>query len=180
MSAGNAAVYQNEYRWKEQGKYGKYVAANPGAESRGFHLNTLASTFVGWKEIVTKFIEAKIALDHGNPEQMKVWVNTELGETWEERGIQLEDIELFNRREIYAAEVPDDVLYLTAGVDVQDDRFEVEVVGWGEGTESWGVRYQKIFGDMLSGSGMGRSGQLSTSDMAQGRRNGIPAVGDLH
>ena len=140
----------NEYRWKEQGKYGKYVAANPGAESRGFHLNTLASTFVGWKEIVTKFIEAKIALDHGNPEQMKVWVNTELGETWEERGIQLEDIELFNRREIYAAEVPDDVLYLTAGVDVQDDRFEVEVVGWGEGTESWGVRYQKIFGDMLS------------------------------
>ena len=96
----------NEYRWKEQGKYGKYVAANPGAESRGFHLNTLASTFVGWKEIVTKFIEAKIALDHGNPEQMKVWVNTELGETWEERGIQLEDIELFNRREIYAAEVP--------------------------------------------------------------------------
>lgn len=150
MSAGNAAVYPNEYRWKEQGKYGKYVAANPGAESRGFHLNTLASTFVGWKEIVTKFIEAKIALDHGNPEQMKVWVNTELGETWEERGIQLEDIELFNRREIYAAEVPDDVLYLTAGVDVQDDRFEVEVVGWGEGTESWGVRYQKIFGDMLS------------------------------
>ena len=99
---------------------------------------------------MTKFIEAKIALDHGNPEQMKVWVNTELGETWEERGIQLEDIELFNRREIYAAEVPDDVLYLTAGVDVQDDRFEVEVVGWGEGTESWGVRYQKIFGDMLS------------------------------
>lgn len=115
----------NEYRWKEQGKYGKYVAANPGAESRGFHLNTLASTFVGWKEIVTKFIEAKIALDHGNPEQMKVWVNTELGETWEERGIQLEDIELFNRREIYAAEVPDDVLYLTAGVDVQDGTIEV-------------------------------------------------------
>mgnify|MGYP000027266957 FL=1 len=99
---------------------------------------------------MTKFIEAKIALDHGNPEQMKVWVNTELGETWEERGIQLEDIELFNRREIYAAEVPDDVLYLTAGVDVQDDRFEVEVVGWGEGVESWGIRYQKIYGDMLS------------------------------
>jgi phage terminase large subunit GpA-like protein len=140
----------NEYRWKEQGIHGKYVAANPGAEARGFHLNTLASTFVGWKEVVQKFIEAKIALDHGNPEQMKVWVNTELGETWEERGIQLEDTELFNRREIYAAEVPDDVLYLTAGVDVQDDRFEVEVVGWGEGVESWGIRYQKIYGDMLS------------------------------
>lgn len=140
----------NEYRWKAQEIKGKYVAANPGAATRGFHLNTLASTFVGWDEVVRKFLEAKEALDHGNPEEMKVWVNTELGQTWEERGIQLEDTELYNRREIYQAEVPDDVLFLTAGVDVQDDRFEVEVVGWGEGAECWGIRYQKIFGDMLS------------------------------
>ena len=140
----------NEYRWKAQEIKGKYVAANPGAATKGFHLNTLASTFVGWDEVVRKFLEAKEALDHGNPEEMKVWVNTELGQTWEERGIQLEDTELYNRREIYTAEVPDDVLFLTAGVDVQDDRFEVEVVGWGEGAECWGIRYQKIFGDMLS------------------------------
>lgn len=140
----------NEYRWKAQEIKGKYVAANPCAATRGFHLNTLASTFVGWDEVVRKFLEAKEALDHGNPEEMKVWVNTELGQTWEERGIQLEDTELYNRREIYPAEVPDDVLFLTAGVDVQDDRFEVEVVGWGEGAECWGIRYQKIFGDMLS------------------------------
>ena len=140
----------NEYKWKAQEIKGKYVAANPGAATRGFHLNTLASTFVGWDEVVRKFLEAKEALDHGNPEEMKVWVNTELGQTWEERGIQLEDTELYNRREIYPAEVPDDVLFLTAGVDVQDDRFEVEIVGWGEGAECWGIRYQKIFGDMLS------------------------------
>ena len=54
-----------------------------------------------------------------------------------------------NRREIYDAQVPEGVLVLTAGVDVQDDRFEVEVVGWGVGKESWGIRYQKIYGDML-------------------------------
>ena len=88
----------NEYRWKAQEIKGKYVAANPGAATRGFHLNTLASTFVGWDEVVRKFLEAKEALDHGNPEEMKVWVNTELGQTWEERGIQLEDTELYNRR----------------------------------------------------------------------------------
>lgn len=140
----------NEYRWKAQEIKGKYVAANPGAATRGFHLNTLASTFVGWDEVVRKFLEAKEALDHGNPEEMKVWVNTELGQTWSDRALQLEDTELYNRREIYPAEVPDDVLFLTAGVDVQDDRFEVEVVGWGEGAECWGIRYQKIFGDMLS------------------------------
>lgn len=139
----------NEYRWKQQSQQGRFVAENPGAETRGFHLNTIASTFCGWKEIVQKFIVAKEQLDQGNPEGMKVWVNTELGETWEERGEQVEDTELFNRREIYDAVVPEEVLVLTAGVDVQDDRFEVEIVGWGVGKESWGIRYQKIYGDML-------------------------------
>lgn len=138
-----------EYAWKAQGIKGKFVAENPESDTRGFHLNTLASTFCGWKEIVQKFIVAKEQLDQGNPEGMKVWVNTELGETWEERGESVEDVELFNRREIYDAEVPNDVLVLTAGVDVQDDRFEIEVVGWGVGKESWGIRYQKIYGDML-------------------------------
>lgn len=138
-----------EYRWKQAARKGRFVAENPGAEARGFHLNTLASTFCSWKEIVQKFLVAKEQLDQGNPEGMKVWVNTELGETWEEQGEQVEDAALYNRRELYEADVPDGVLVLTAGVDVQDDRFEVEVVGWGTGKESWGIRYQKIYGDLL-------------------------------
>src|SRR5699024_2387951 len=135
------------HAWKEASKRGKFVAENPNAEARGFHLNTLASTFCGWNEIVSKFLVAKEQLEQGNPEGMKVWVNTELGETWEEQGEKVEEGDLYQRREIYEAEVPDDVIVLTAGVDVQDDRFEVEVVGWGVGKESWGIRYQKIFGD---------------------------------
>lgn len=138
-----------EYKWKAASKAGRFVAENPTATARGFHLNTLASTFCSWNEIVEKFLVAKEQLDQGNPEGMKVWVNTELGETWEEPGEVVEDTELYNRREIYDAEVPDGVLVLTAGVDVQDDRFEVEVVGWGVGKENWGIRYQKIYGDML-------------------------------
>lgn len=142
-------VLSGERQWKEQGKLGKFVAENPGAEARGFHLNTLASTFCGWNSIVQKFLVAKADLDQGNPETMKVWTNTELGEPWEEQGERIDDAELYNRREIYDAEVPDGVIVLTAGVDVQDDRFEVEVVGWGYGKESWGIRYQKIYGDLL-------------------------------
>lgn len=138
-----------EHTWKVQGKRGKFVAKNPGAAVRGFHLNTLASTFCGWDEVVQKFILAHEQLAQGNLELMKTWVNTELGETWEEPGERIESAALLNRREIYEAEVPDGVLVLTAGVDVQDDRFEVEIVGWGKGKESWGIRYQKIFGDML-------------------------------
>lgn len=142
-------VISGEYEWKKAGQRGKFVAENPSAEARGFHLNTLASTFCGWSEIVEKFMIANKQLEQGNPEDMKVWVNTELGETWEEQGEQIENGDLLSRREVYEAEVPDDVLVLTAGVDTQDDRFEVEVVGWGEGKESWGIRYQKIYGDLL-------------------------------
>jgi phage terminase large subunit GpA-like protein len=138
-----------EYDWKKQGKCGKFIANKPDAEERGFHLNTLASPFCHWDEMVKKFLLAKDALDHGDPELMKTWVNTELGEVWEEPGERVDDTELISRREIYAAEVPDDVIVLTAAVDVQDDRFEAEIVGWGEGKESWGIRYQKIYGDML-------------------------------
>ena len=45
-----------EHEWKKMGQQGHFVAANPTAETRGFHLNTLASTFCGWKEIVEKFL----------------------------------------------------------------------------------------------------------------------------
>ena len=136
-----------EYEWKAQGQYGRFLAANPNAEARGFHLNTLASSFCGWKEVVEKFLLANESLKQGDPEKMKTWVNTELGDTWEEPGDSVDDEVLLARRELYGAEVPEGVLFLTAGVDVQVDRFEVEVVGWGAGKESWGIRYQKIIGD---------------------------------
>ncbi|MFR8330933.1 MAG: terminase gpA endonuclease subunit [Oscillospiraceae bacterium] len=45
------------------------MAANPGAAARGFHLNTLASTFCGWQEVVEKFLLAKEMLDQGDPER---------------------------------------------------------------------------------------------------------------
>lgn len=138
-----------EYEWKRQGINGRFQAENPGAEARGFHLNTLASSFCGWKDMVEKFLLAKELQKQGDPEKMKTWVNTELGETWEEPGDRVDEDTLISRRELYGAEVPEDVLVLTAGVDVQADRFEIEVVGWGVGKESWGIRYQKIFGDTL-------------------------------
>ena len=36
---------------------------------------------------------------------------------------------------------------LTAGVDVQDDRLELEIVGWGRDEESWSVDYRTLYGD---------------------------------
>ncbi|MGE6379560.1 phage terminase large subunit family protein [Peribacillus muralis] len=132
----------NKYEWDL--KRGKWIADNPGAKSRGFHLNELLSPWRKWSEIIEDFKEAKVK---GN-EAMKVWVNTSLGESWEEQGDQLDDTDLFNRREEYEADIPDEVKILTAAVDVQDDRFEVEVMGWGAGKESWGIEYHQIYGDL--------------------------------
>lgn len=141
-------VISSEVEWKERFIDGCFIHADPENPVRGFHLNTLASTLANWKEVVEKFLLANEEKKKGNIELLKVWTNTEMGETWEEDGEQIEDEELMKRREKYNCEVPEEVLYLTAGVDTQDDRFEVEVVGWGPEYESWGIRYAVIYGDL--------------------------------
>lgn len=138
----HCGALHNEYEWKA-GK-GKWIASNPGAESRGFHLNELVSPWRNWKEIINDFLDAK----RKGTEAMQVWVNTSLGETWEEEGEQLAEDDLLDRCEKYDAAVPNGVKVLTAAVDVQDNRFEIEVVGWGVGKESWGIQYHTIYGDL--------------------------------
>ncbi|MDR7318904.1 phage terminase large subunit family protein [Brevibacillus nitrificans] len=135
----------NEQEWKSnQVTHGRWIARKENVKSRGFHLNELSSTFVSWKEIVHNFKEAH----KGGQEMMKSWVNTSLGETWEEKGEQMDEEFLFNRREMYHADVPDGVKILTAAVDTQDNRFEVEVQGWGSGQENWRIQYHVIYGDL--------------------------------
>lgn len=131
----------SEIEWKS-GK-GKWIAENPIVRKRGFHLNELASPWKRWEEIVKDFKDAK----KKGTETLKVWVNTSLGETWEEEGEGVEADELLKRRELYDCEVPEEVLVLTAAVDVQDNRLEYEVVGWGLDKESWGIQYGVIMGD---------------------------------
>jgi phage terminase large subunit GpA-like protein len=51
----------------------------------------------------------------------------------------------------FAAQVPQGGLYLTAGIDMQTDRLEIEVVAWGDGEQSWSVDYRVLWGDPLAG-----------------------------
>src|SRR5690606_9126555 len=108
---------------------------------RSFWLNAFVAPWNSWAEIVKEFLESK-----DDPEKLQVVWNTVFGESWEERGEQMEEDELIKRQEEYPAELPDGVLLLTAGVDVQDDRLEYEIVGWGHGHESWGIEYGVIIG----------------------------------
>jgi phage terminase large subunit GpA-like protein len=74
-------------------------------------------------------------------------VNTVLGETWEERGDSVEAGLLRARLERYPAEVPTGVGALLAAVDVQGDRLEVVVTGYGAAEESWLIAFTQIHGD---------------------------------
>lgn len=134
-----------EFEWKAG--QGKWVAKEPTAKTRGFHLNELASPWKRWEKIIEEFKEAYKEKKKGNIEMLKAWVNTTLGETWEEQGEGIEAEDLIKRRERYDCEVPDGVLVLTCGVDVQDNRLEYEIVGWGLERESWGIQYGVIMGD---------------------------------
>ena len=130
-----------EAAWKRQPI--RWKAKYPGRKWRGFHLNELASPWKRWDEVVEDFLRAK----HDGVEAMKVWHNTALGLSWEERGELDFDELLLRRRQMYNCLVPEQVLVLTAAVDVQDNRLEYEIVGWGAEKKSWGIQYGVIMGD---------------------------------
>ena len=114
----------------------------------GFHISALYSPlgWYSWQEAAKDFIEAK-----DNPEKLRGFINTVLGETWKEKGEAPEWEALYRRRENYKlGEVPCDGLFLTAGVDIQKDRIEVEVVAWGRKKISWSIDYQVLMGDTSS------------------------------
>lgn len=90
-----------------------------------------------WGQIAEEFVEADKAKD---VEKLKTFVNTTLGEVWQEQGEAPDWEVLHRRRETYQlGVVPAGVEVLTAGVDVQADRLVYEVVGWGSNKESWSI-----------------------------------------
>jgi phage terminase large subunit GpA-like protein len=113
----------------------------------GFHINELYSPWSTWRSIVENFIEAK-----KRPETLRVWINTTLGEVWEdEESYSISDETLAARIEDYGETLPQGVIILTAGVDVQDDRLQCLVKGWGKDDESWLVDFGTIFGSPAKG-----------------------------
>lgn len=121
---------------------GQFRPTYPGREIRGFHINTLYSPFVAWSKIVEEFLKSK----RGRA-TLKPFLNLWLGLPSEEEGTVNDPELLKHRREPYAAEVPRKVGLLTAAVDVQGDRLEVLVWGWGVGEESWVIEWLQIDGD---------------------------------
>ena len=115
----------------------KWVSRNPKALKNGirsFRLNAFMSPWSDWRDICHQFLKAQ-----DDPELLKVFKNTVLGEVWEQHVKSGLSETLYDRREHYDAEIPTGVLVLTMGVDTQDNRLEYEVVGWDRNAQSWGI-----------------------------------------
>ncbi|SPF81930.1 phage terminase large subunit family protein [Pseudoprimorskyibacter insulae] len=110
---------------------GQWRATRPEVQGHaGFRLNALVSLHINasWSRLAAEFIGAK-----DDPSTLQTFVNTILGQGWRGEGEELDEDGLAGRGEaVGLAEVPEGVLTVTVGCDVQHDRLEVTYVGWQE------------------------------------------------
>lgn len=108
---------------------------------------TAISPQAAWSKLVSEFLEASIRAERGDFSELKTFINTTLGETWEEKGDASDENELQQRAKASGyrlGQVAPGCLVLAGAVDVQDNRFEVTVWGFGRGEESWVVDHQVL------------------------------------
>ena len=131
-------IPHNQKSWMVE--RGEYRPQNPGSPIPGFRVSQLISPKRSWGTIAAEFLVAK-----ESTETLKAFLNTVLAELWTERGSAPDWEKVYLRREDYALGiVPAKASLLVAGVDVQDDRLEVEIKAYGRGKESWSVDYRVI------------------------------------
>lgn len=121
---------------------GEWVATADFTGVAGFHINGLYSPWTMMADAVRDFLIAKKA-----PDTLRVFVNTFLAETWEDQGETVGEIDFRDREEDWSNSIPDDVVMITAGIDVQDSYLAVEIVGWGRDECSYSLQWLTLYGD---------------------------------
>lgn len=128
---------------------GKWIAKHPEKEDGytfGYHLSAMYSPYgmYSWARMAKDFEDAKNDI----PKTI-VFTNTKLGECYKEAEGDKPDWEsLFDKADEHLTPEPfASVVFITAGVDVQADRLELEIVGWMKGKRSQSLEYHVILGD---------------------------------
>lgn len=122
---------------------GRWVATAPFNGHASFRCSKLVSPWEPVNVMARKWTEAQTSI-----EKLKVFFNTQLAQTWNEKGEAPDFQRLYERRELYKQnELPEGVVFLTIGTDVQKDRIEAEIVGWGRDKQSWSIDYRVLVGD---------------------------------
>lgn len=110
----------------------------------GFRLNALVSLLpnASWGKLAAEFLAAKDDAD-----TLRVFVNTILAEGWRESADTVDESALAGRLEAFGLNaIPAEVLALTIGVDVQDDRLELSYVGWTRDDAALVLAHETIWG----------------------------------
>ncbi|MBO9674426.1 MAG: phage terminase large subunit family protein [Sphingobacteriaceae bacterium] len=134
-------------------QHGEWIPLFPEKEDGitfGYHINALYSPvgWYGWSQMAREYEKAQTDLA-----KKITFVNTKLGEVYEAEGDSPEWETIYNKRENYKLNTPNaKVCLITAGVDIQKDRIEVEIVGWGKGKECWSLDYRVLIGNTETAS----------------------------
>lgn len=157
----NKPAMNRQGRWLAEGlsidTAGRVTGQARRSGIRSFWLKGVAAAFMSWSELVRKHLAALEELDRlGTDSALKTWTQTDLGEPYAPpAGSEyqpLDPVELAQRAADFPlGVVPDGVRFLTASVDVQGNRFEAAVWGWGEQGEAWIVDWFQIVGMTSAG-----------------------------
>ncbi|BAQ17475.1 phage terminase large subunit family protein [Methyloceanibacter caenitepidi] len=110
----------------------------------GFRLNALVSLLpnASWAKLAAEYLTAK-----DDAEELRVFVNTVLAEPWREAVDDVDDADLASCAVPISLEaIPEDVLAITCGVDVQDDRLEVSTFGWSKDGVPFVLDHRALYG----------------------------------
>ena len=120
------------------------------ANYRSRHMSCLYSPpgMITWADVVQKHIDA---IESNDPGKLKTFETLYLGWPYRERGEKPKFVKVVSHRSNYQSKtVPDGVLFLTLGGDVQGDRLELEICGHGRRYKTWSIDYVVIPGDTKS------------------------------
>ena len=154
---GDPIPERDKMQMVEAGEWRATATCEP--QKRGYHVSQLYSPWTAWTDLIRRHEAAK-----GYPEKERVFQNCGLGQSWQPPALQVPDAdELVKRAEPFVeGVVPIGGAFLTAGVDVQADRLEIEVVAWGKDFESWSIAYHVLYGDISEPMVWGRLDALLT------------------
>jgi len=122
---------------------GRWIATHPERAMRGYHISALYAPIglgPSWLELARGWHEAQ-----ANTATLRAFINTNLGEAWEERGEEIDPNSLLNRLEEYPEDGPRRVR--SVGIDVQKDRIEVSLYEFAGGEECFAVDHLIVAGD---------------------------------
>lgn len=136
--------HHKEWMLDQTINYDAWVAKNPAGKIEGFYIWSAYSRLVSWAYIAEEYFKAK-----GNPEKEQTFINDTVGLAYEQTGEAPPWKEIWDRAQTSdytAGTIPPDALLLSIGCDVQGDRVEWLLKGFGSNMRRWTIQHGVIQG----------------------------------